>query len=433
LLHSVWAIGSLLLSIGLLLFGHGIVLTVLPLLAEARGWSATSNALTTSAYFLGFVVGCLLVPRWLLRIGHIRVFGVLVAMATAALLTISLVVELPVWLALRFVYGIALSGIYLTIESWLNAETRLEQRGAVLSVYALVTLFAMFGAQVLLQAMQLDDTTFLVMAGIGISLAALPIGLTRREAPRAVIRLEFSVRALLNVGNLPAVASGALAGTFWALAPVYTSRIGMDGPGTARFMAAALGGGMLAVYPLGWLSDRIGRTAVLTAVGTIGMLVTLGFLLFVGRGAGAVMLYGVAFGSCTMPLYALCLALANDRVKDEDFIEAGSMVIMANALGMIGGPLLAGWLMTGRDPVVMLWCFAAGFGVLAPVAALAGRQQSTVKAFSLVPRTVPEALIMDPRAEVVPEQPPAETPVTAAPAGITPLQPAPTARANEET
>ncbi|MDA0821059.1 MAG: MFS transporter [Proteobacteria bacterium] len=421
MLHSAWAIGSLLLSIGLLLFGHGIHLTALPLLAEARCWSATSNALTTSAYFLGFAVGCLLVPPWLLRIGHIRVFGVLVAMATAVLLTISLVVELPVWLALRFVYGIALSGIYLTVESWLNAETRLEHRGAILSIYAFVTLFAMFGAQVLLQDLQLDGTTFLVVAAIGISLAALPIGLTRREAPRVVTRPQFSVRALLNPGNLPAFASGALAGTFWALAPVYTARIGMDGPGTARFMGAALGGGMLAVYPLGWLSDRIGRITVLAAVGTIGMLATLGFLLFAG-GVGAVLLYGVAFGSCMMPLYALCLALANDRVKNGDFIETGSMLIMVHALGMIGGPLLAGLLLTGRDPVVMLWCFAAGFGVLVPLAAMVGRQQGASTAFGLVPRTVPEALIMDPRAELVPEQPPAETPLTAAPAAITPAQ-----------
>ena len=260
-----------------------------------------------------------------------------------------------------------------------------------------------------------------MVAAIGISLAALPIGLTRREAPRVVTRPQFSVRALLNPGNLPAFASGALAGTFWALAPVYTARIGMDGPGTARFMGAALGGGMLAVYPLGWLSDRIGRITVLAAVGTIGMLATLGFLLFAG-GVGAVLLYGVAFGSCMMPLYALCLALANDRVKNGDFIETGSMLIMVHALGMIGGPLLAGLLLTGRDPVVMLWCFAAGFGVLVPLAAMVGRQQGASTAFGLVPRTVPEALIMDPRAELVPEQPPAETPLTAAPAAITPAQ-----------
>jgi MFS family permease len=433
LIHSLWAISSLLLSVGVLLFGHGIHLTVLPLLAEARGWSATSNALTTSAYFLGFAAGCLIVPRWLLLIGHIRVFGVLVALATAALLTISLVVELPVWLVLRFVYGIALSGIYLTVESWLNAETRLEQRGAVLSVYALVTLLAMFGAQVLLQALRLDVTTLLIIAAIGISLAALPIGLTRRVAPRVITRPQFSARALLNPCNLPAIASGALAGTFWALAPVYTTRIGMDGQGTARFMAAALGGGMLAVYPLGWLSDRIGRTTVLAALGIIGMSMTVGFLLFAGRGPGAIMLYGIAFGSCMMPLYALCVALANDWEKDGDFVETGSMVIMANALGLIAGPLLAGWLLTGRDPVVMLWCFAVGFGILALLAAAVGRQHGEVTAFGLVPRTVPEALVIDPRAEVVPEQPPAETPAMEVPESSSPMQPAPSARANEKT
>ena len=76
---------------------------------------------------------------------------------------------------------------------------------------------------------------------------------------------------LLNPANLPAFVSGVLAGTFWALAPVFTTRLGLDGADTARFMAAAVGGGMLVVYPLGWLSDRIGRSAVLSLLGFVGL------------------------------------------------------------------------------------------------------------------------------------------------------------------
>lgn len=406
MLHSVWAIGSLLLSVALLLFGHGMHLTLLPLMAEARSWTAASNAMTTSAYFLGFGAGCLIVPRWLLLIGHIRVFGVLVALATGAMLALVLLDVFGAWLALRFVYGIAISGIYLTVESWLNAETQPGYRGAVLAIYAFVTLVAMFGAQLLLQAAELEFSRLLVLTALFLCAAALPIGVTRRSAPRVVATPRFRLRTLLNAANLPAIAAGALAGSFWALAPVYTARLGFTAGETARFMAAALGGGMLAVYPLGWLSDRCGRAAVLAGIGAGGLVGTLVFLLFAGRGEAAVMLYGIFYGALMMPLYALCVALANDRAGDADFVETGSIVIMANALGMISGPALAGWMMTGRAPAMLVWFWAAGFTVLAMCAALmrtaavtSSTEQAT-SAFELVPRTVPEALVIDPRADV---------------------------------
>lgn len=405
MIHSVWAIGSLLLSVGLLLFGHGIHLTLLPLVAEARGWSAGTNAMTTSAYFLGFGAGCLIVPRWLLRIGHIRVFGVLVAVATASLLALILAPSTWQWLALRFVYGIAISGIYLTVESWLNAETQARFRGAVLAVYAFVTLIAMFGAQLLLQGIRYEAGSLLTLAAICLSLAALPIGLTRRQAPRVVASPHFRVDALLNVANLPAVAAGTLAGTFWALAPVYTARLGFDSQETARFMAAVVGGGMLAVYPLGWLSDKLGRAQVLAGLGFAGLLATLVYLIVAGRGEAPVMLYGLAFGALTMPLYALCVALANDNASGHDFVEIGSIMIMANALGMVIGPLAAGALLSGRTPAVLPWFWAGAFAVLGIVATLARRPAGAehlpgeTAAFELVPRTVPEALVIDPRSD----------------------------------
>ncbi|MCB1747615.1 MAG: MFS transporter [Gammaproteobacteria bacterium] len=403
MLRSVWAIGSLLLSAGLLLFGHGMHLTVLPLIAEDLHWSAVSNALTTSAYFLGFAAGCLVVPRWLLAIGHIRVFGVLVALATAALLCLSLLPWLGAWLSLRFVYGVAISGIYLTVESWLNAETQRDYRGAVLSVYAFVTLLAMFGAQLLLQRLELDRLWMLVTAAVFLSLAALPIGLTRRQAPRMVASPHLRLSTLLNPANLPAFVSGVLAGTFWALAPVFTTRLGLDGADTARFMAAAVGGGMLVVYPLGWLSDRIGRAAVLSLLGFLGLVGTLAYLLFVTAGEVQVALFGLGFGAVMMPLYALCVAFANDRAGDDDFVETGSVVIMANALGMVSGPIAAGWLLTGRSTDALLWFWAGAFAVLGAVAAairaaMPRHEAADTAAFELVPRTAPEVLVIDPRA-----------------------------------
>jgi MFS family permease len=110
-------ITGLLLSVAILLIGHGLQLTLIPLRGELLGWSATEIGLTGSAYFLGFVAGCIAIPRIITRVGHIRTFAVLAAVATAVILLLSLSESLTLWLLLRFATGCALSGLYMVIES----------------------------------------------------------------------------------------------------------------------------------------------------------------------------------------------------------------------------------------------------------------------------------------------------------------------------
>lgn len=136
-------VSVLLLAVAILLVGHGLQLTLLPVYAEQLGWSARSIGLTGSTYYLGLVVGCFVVPRVVGGIGHIRTFTVMAALATAALLGAGLLNNLYVWLVLRFVTGFALAGLYMVIESWLSEASPRDKRGTILAVYTMVCLVAM--------------------------------------------------------------------------------------------------------------------------------------------------------------------------------------------------------------------------------------------------------------------------------------------------
>ena len=81
---------TLLLAVAILLCGHGLQLTLLPLRAELLGWSSTAIGLTGSSYFFGFVVGCVVIPRIVATVAHIRTFLVMAAVATLALLLAAL-------------------------------------------------------------------------------------------------------------------------------------------------------------------------------------------------------------------------------------------------------------------------------------------------------------------------------------------------------
>lgn len=56
-------ITALLFSQALLLIGHGLQLTLLPIRAAMEQFTDFQIATTGSSYFLGFVLGCLISPH----------------------------------------------------------------------------------------------------------------------------------------------------------------------------------------------------------------------------------------------------------------------------------------------------------------------------------------------------------------------------------
>ena len=118
-----YSLKSLLLSTAILLLGHGLQLTLLPLQALEFGWSQTAVGLTGSAYYLGFMVGCLAVARVIRRVGHIRTFSAAVSLAAIAILGLSISDHYALWLMCRFLTGCSLAAFYTVIESWLNDQT----------------------------------------------------------------------------------------------------------------------------------------------------------------------------------------------------------------------------------------------------------------------------------------------------------------------
>src|SRR3546814_11832755 len=82
-----------------------------------------------SAYFAGYAVGALLLPRVVASAGHIRAFAGFAAIASAVTIAHVLLVEPWVWVAFRAVTGLVYAGMMLVAESWLNAHAVRSSRG----------------------------------------------------------------------------------------------------------------------------------------------------------------------------------------------------------------------------------------------------------------------------------------------------------------
>lgn len=395
---TLFKLGALLLAVAILLSGHGLQLTLLPIRAERLGWTTDTIGFTASAYFSGFVIGCILIPGIVGRIGHIRGFMVLAAMATLALLGAGLLDYFVAWLVLRFATGFAFSGLYMVIESWLSETSTRDNRGSVLAVYTVICLLGMALGQGLLS---LADPGTLDLFAIGaalLCLAIIPIGLTRMTAPHPLPNVRFDPRVLLRaspVAVICALLGGLVTGSVWAVGPLVGRSFGLQSGAVGGLMSAAIIGGALSQWPVGRLSDRVDRRFVIAGLAAIGVAVSVGGWLLSGTHDYA--LFGAMFlvGGCSMPIYALCIATASDHT-DMPLIQVGSVILTMNSVGSIIGPLIIAPLMTSQGGSAFFLCLAVCFGLAAlwPVYRIlrVDRPQTHEHKFEALPKTTPVVL-----------------------------------------
>ncbi|MEJ2088666.1 MAG: MFS transporter [Gammaproteobacteria bacterium] len=222
------SVRSLLLSVAILLTGHGLQLTLLPLKAYELGWDSSAIGLTGSAYYVGFIIGCLMIPGIIRRVGHIRAFAVMVATASMVVLAASVLESYAVWLALRLFTGWSMASLYTVIESWLNDRADNTRRGAVLGVYTMISLVALTLGQLFIELERLTLDELFPIAGLLIIGATIPVALTSRTQPGVPAAFEFNWRTVYDashVGVVSAGISGLAMGLIWSVGAVYAAEV----------------------------------------------------------------------------------------------------------------------------------------------------------------------------------------------------------------
>ena len=127
------------------MLGDGLQASLLAIRADLEGFSTTMTGFIMSSFYLGFLSGSILTPRVVSRVGHIRVFAALAALASASILIHAVFIDLWVWSGLRLVSGFCFAGLYVVAESWLNDRATNASRGKVLSLYMVVTCVGVLG------------------------------------------------------------------------------------------------------------------------------------------------------------------------------------------------------------------------------------------------------------------------------------------------
>jgi len=338
ILSSIFA---LLFSTSILLVGHGLQMTLGPLLGLELAFTELEIGYTGSAYYAGFIAGCLIIPRLIQKVGHIRVFLVLISLATVALLILGISQTLFFWLLARALSGISFSGLYMIIESWLNESSTPQNRGLVLSIYSVITLLAISAGQMFL-ALELPLTNLLILAAILFLLSTLPVGLTNSASPQPLHPVTFKFGTVFKDSRIAiygALVCGLVTSGFWALGPIIAKALHFEANQISIFMAVTLMGGAIFQLPIGRFSDLVDRRLVISALSGIASLVALAPILFGLENPSTFFVVMFLFGGATFPLYSISLAHANDNSTLSP-VETGSVILLTYSLGSIIGPSL---------------------------------------------------------------------------------------------
>lgn len=409
----IYPLLSLLFGIGLLLVGIGLLFPVLGLRAALAEFPVWVTGLVMSAYFAGFVLGTFLCPALIRRVGYIRAFAAMASLSSTTPLLHGLLVDPWTWGALRLLTGVCIVGLYMVIESWLNSIAPNAQRGRVFAAYMATTHIAMaLGQALILVGDQVGFVPF-ALASVLLSLALVPVTLTRVPEPKPVYAPRLGMRNLYDsspLGVVGATVSGLVNGALFGMGAVFAQRVGMSDLGIAAFMGATIIGGALLQWPIGHYSDNRDRRRVLFQVCVIGAALAAAGAVVARWSELALIGLGFVYGGFVFTIYGLCVAHVNDRIDPARLLESTGGLLLLYGFGAAVGPTAAGIMMDLLGPGSLMTYFAALLLALAAFATHRMRVAPPLPAeaqsnYVSLTGSSPAVLQLDPRVEPEPEDP----------------------------
>lgn len=349
------AIATITAAAFLLQGANGLLQALLPLRMQADGLTITDIGYVAAAYGVGFALGCMLAPLLVRTVGHIRAYASLAAVAASVVLAFEVAQSPVAWLLLRGVSGMALAGLFTVIDSWVSSTATAKNRGRVIALYLVATKIALVLSPLAIGLAPVESAGLLMLMAAAMSLSLIPISATPTREPRAPTRVRLAIPSLFRLAPsavLGAFAVGLINGPVIAVASVYGVAVGLAPAQAALLLLAVQAGSLVFQWPLGWLSDRVDRRAVIAGL-FFATALTCGAIVgasFTDLPPVALVLGFGLYGGLALCIYAVCVAHACDLVAPEAIVPTVSSLLVCWAIGATIGPLPATALMQQVGP-----------------------------------------------------------------------------------
>ena len=415
ILKNSWA---LFLGMSFIMLAHGYQGSLLGVRAVQEEFTLIATGFMMSGYYIGYFIGAKTIPNFILRVGHIRVFAAFASVASIVILLHSIVIHPFTWFVLRVITGISMVSIYTIAESWLNDRATNKNRGSVLSIYMIVLYGSMGFGMFFLNFSKPENFQPFILVSLFMSLALIPILLTKRKAPTFKKITGMSLKELYKTSPLGMVGSvfyGTVQSALFSLLAVYAVSMNFTilEISIVTFLLAI--SGAVAQFPIGKLSDRFDRRLVIvyTTFGAAFFALCSIFAssqMYLPGNLGTSKLWFyiflILFSFCSLPMFAIIFAHTNDFIPKEKFVAAGASLQFAFGLGAISGPFLCSVFMNvigSNGYFVFLIIFHSIIGVFAiHRMRIRETEDNPDSQFAAMPQTItPAGMELNPSAEPI--------------------------------
>jgi len=358
ILKNSWALFT---GYFILMVAHGFQGNLLGVRSVIEEFNFIAIGSVMTGYFVGYFAGASTIPNLVGKVGHIRVFAAFASMASLSILIHAVFVNPIIWTIARLITGFSIVSIFIVMESWLNDRANNRTRGQLLSIYMFVTLIGLSFGTLLLNFSSPEKYEPFILISLLLSLALIPILLTKRKAPKFKKLGYIDIKGLYKTSPLGTVSmfcTGIIHSALFSLGSVYAAAMNFTIFEISLLLFVVTISGGVFQWPVGYYSDKSDRRVIIIFCTFLAALFC--FLAIFSSGASLENSYlatsvGVdkvmffvwvsLYAGMAIPLFTLNLAYVNDYISKEKFVAAGGGMQIIFGMGAMTGPLLCSLIM----------------------------------------------------------------------------------------
>jgi MFS family permease len=320
----------------------GLTFQLQPLILEAQGVAAWQIGLIVAMGPLGILLAGPLLPGTIAKFGARTISATAIVTLFVSLMLFKLLPPLWWWLALRFLFGIAVGALFTVSETWVVTMSTDENRGRIMGIYTSI-LSATFGI----------GPTIIPFTGI-VGWWPWLIGMTCVAA--GLIPLFFVKAGHFSHGDekgsivdvvrrQPLIFACAIAATLFdavliSFFTIYALRAGLPLERASSLLGVSIIGGVFLYYPLGILADKWSSDGTVVACAVIT--IVLGLLIHPLIDTVLIWPVLLLFVTTGFGVYVIALAVIGAAFKGKDVVAASAAIAATWGIGGVVGPPLVG-------------------------------------------------------------------------------------------
>ena len=259
----------LFIGIGTMMIAHGLQMQLMGIRSVVEDFSVITTGIFMAGFYIGYFSGSQTTPKLVQKVGHIRVFAAFASLASLSALLAAVYVNPVMWTLSRIVTGISLVSCYIVAESWLNDRATNKNRGQLLSAYMIILYIGLGIGMLLLNVSNPKNYEPFILVSVLLSLALVPILLTKRSTPKFKKIGTISVKELYKIspfGTVSSFCTGIIHAAFFSLMAVYATKSNFTLFETSILLFIATISGVIFQGPIGYFSDKFDRRKVIIIV-----------------------------------------------------------------------------------------------------------------------------------------------------------------------